>query len=282
MPHRKMQDRSQVVPFPDANDIQFRIARCFSLLNNWHAAISGQSALSDVVTILTRQVQACNVSLYRFRKGRAAPVVAAARMLDDKPAEHSRGTLAAYLLAHHADQLKPGSMWRLAKLREMKGFAGSSADLEWSRRKDVLDIALVVLERTDDHLDVFEMMFDVPPKTHPDFPPALVTTALAEAWTMRAPGLVTRLIRKNASMRNRPSQIDGWDILGPNNICGLSRAEQRVIQMLADGEKAKGIADALHLSVATVRTHLRNIYAKTQTAGQVELIALLNDRKETA
>jgi DNA-binding CsgD family transcriptional regulator len=52
--------------------------------------------------------------------------------------------------------------------------------------------------------------------------------------------------------------------------------------MLASGEKAKAIAEALELSVATVRTHLRNIYAKTETNGQVELIALLNDRRDIA
>ena len=59
----------------------------------------------------------------------------------------------------------------------------------------------------------------------------------------------------------------------------LSRAELRVCQLLAAGDKAKDIAEVLGVSVATVRTHLRNIYAKTNTSGQIELIAVINAEK---
>lgn len=44
----------------------------------------------------------------------------------------------------------------------------------------------------------------------------------------------------------------------------LSRREQDILSALAKGYRYKEIADTFHLSVETVRTHVRNIYEKLQ------------------
>lgn len=55
----------------------------------------------------------------------------------------------------------------------------------------------------------------------------------------------------------------------------LSPAERRVLALLADDRPARAIAEQLAISIATVRTHLRNLFIKTGTASQRELLRLL-------
>jgi DNA-binding CsgD family transcriptional regulator len=56
---------------------------------------------------------------------------------------------------------------------------------------------------------------------------------------------------------------------------GLTVAEARVALALLDGETAAGIAARLAVSVSTVRTHLRRLFAKTGTTRQADLMRLL-------
>jgi DNA-binding CsgD family transcriptional regulator len=53
----------------------------------------------------------------------------------------------------------------------------------------------------------------------------------------------------------------------------FSPAEARVVQELLQGHSAETIAESLSISVYTVRTHLKNLFAKTGTKRQGELIA---------
>lgn len=48
----------------------------------------------------------------------------------------------------------------------------------------------------------------------------------------------------------------------------ISAREREVLQLLAKGETGAGIAAALFLSPHTVRSHLRNIYAKYEVANR--------------
>lgn len=55
----------------------------------------------------------------------------------------------------------------------------------------------------------------------------------------------------------------------------FSPAECRVATLLVQGQTCEAIAEVLSLSRHTVRTHLKNIFAKTGTARQAELVRLL-------
>ena len=57
----------------------------------------------------------------------------------------------------------------------------------------------------------------------------------------------------------------------------LSPAESRVLIPLIQGLAPREIAAALSLGEPTVRSHLRSLYAKTETSRQGELIALARD-----
>lgn len=55
----------------------------------------------------------------------------------------------------------------------------------------------------------------------------------------------------------------------------LSKAELRVASLVADGLQVEHIAEMLQLSINTVRTQLKAIFKKTNTAKQAELMQLL-------
>lgn len=65
--------------------------------------------------------------------------------------------------------------------------------------------------------------------------------------------------------------------LGPilTDLFDLSHAEIEVLRLLVTGEKVDDIAKIRQNSIATVRTQLRSIYAKTDTKSQIECIRLI-------
>lgn len=60
-------------------------------------------------------------------------------------------------------------------------------------------------------------------------------------------------------------------------IYGFTRSESRLAVLLTRGESLSEAADHLHVSINTVRTHLRGIYEKLGTNKQYKVTALLNN-----
>jgi len=58
----------------------------------------------------------------------------------------------------------------------------------------------------------------------------------------------------------------------PADTESLSRREQEVLGLLAKGYRYREIAESLHISVLTVRTHLRHIYEKLQVRSGTEAV----------
>lgn len=280
MPHRTPIDRTQQIPFQDATDIHVRIARSLDLLNHWNAALTGQFQFDDVIAILVRQIDARNVSLFRFEGGRAHPISTRARAFDDHKPVASTGNLLRFICEHYPDKIQPGSLFQLSRLRAFDDYPQSAAKQEWDAKTWVKDASLVILAKEDDRIDALEFSFDTEVTHNPHIPPFLVTTAMANAWDNRTPGIISRTIQNNRRSRSGP--LRSAAILGPENPAGLSRAEQRVCRLLADGETAGMIAERLGLSVSTVRSHLRSIYAKTETTGQINLISVIQQQRNEA
>jgi DNA-binding CsgD family transcriptional regulator/PAS domain-containing protein len=58
-------------------------------------------------------------------------------------------------------------------------------------------------------------------------------------------------------------------------LYGLTAAECRVLQLVAEGHTPQEAADRLALSLATVKTHLQRVFAKTNTGRQADLVRLV-------
>jgi DNA-binding NarL/FixJ family response regulator len=101
----------------------------------------------------------------------------------------------------------------------------------------------------------------------------LLAYALSDAWSRRQPGLISGRI-VDLARRNRPSRDISakMPILDYSNPYALSRSEFRVCTMIGQGLTAKRIARELRLSEATVRSHQRAIYNKTELRGQIEVM----------
>lgn len=83
-------------------------------------------------------------------------------------------------------------------------------------------------------------------------------------------GSVTAIAFVNdASRRQRPAE----DTLRIR--FGLTRAESRVALLLCDGRAPRNIAETIGVSVETVRSQMKSIYAKTEVRRQSELVRLL-------
>lgn len=280
MPRSQVNDRSDVMPFEGATDLHTKIANALALVTDWNAALSGHVSLNDVIGVLARQRGACNVALVRLNRNKALPVAGATGRLAEARPEPSSGAILRHLRDHRAEGAEPGAMVYLSDLMRDADFAGSGAAAEWRARPKISAVQVIILETTAVQIDAIEMWFDTPAEPDPEMPDALIARALADGWSVRSPGLITRAIRTYGRPRAASRADPSGAILGAQNRCGLSRSERRVCQLLAAGEKAKDIAQALEISIPTVRTHLRNIYAKTETSGQVDLLAVIGAERD--
>jgi DNA-binding CsgD family transcriptional regulator len=71
-----------------------------------------------------------------------------------------------------------------------------------------------------------------------------------------------------------PPPIAGGTLIALQRLFGLTPAEARVLALLLDDCRPSEIAAELGISITTVRTHLKSLFAKTETRRQSELIAL--------
>jgi len=70
----------------------------------------------------------------------------------------------------------------------------------------------------------------------------------------------------------RPAKFDQTRIA---RLYGLSRAESRVAALLASGYRLEQVAESLDIAYETVRKHLKQIFGKTGTYRQAELVRML-------
>jgi DNA-binding CsgD family transcriptional regulator len=72
--------------------------------------------------------------------------------------------------------------------------------------------------------------------------------------------------------------LEHWPKPNPitlQKIFGLTPAEANLAVQIAQGEPLADIARANHISIATARTQLAHVFAKTRTHRQADLVALL-------
>ncbi len=63
------------------------------------------------------------------------------------------------------------------------------------------------------------------------------------------------------------------EISEPKKEYGLTSREKEILKLLVNGMNKKHIAEELHISLLTINTHLKNIYAKLHVHSQVDVVA---------
>ncbi|HSG53930.1 MAG TPA: helix-turn-helix transcriptional regulator [Paracoccaceae bacterium] len=275
MTYKSYRGRVDVIPFEGATDFHHRLARSFALLTDWMGALTGHYSLDDVMQTIAAQTQAATVTIYRVDKRRfqADKVISHARLANGRDTSLNTGALALYAWVQHSDELTPGGILRVSELRSQPTFDGSAAARELQARTGIIEISLIVLEKTDTRCDFLEISFESPPHRSPELPTPIVTRALADAWALKTPGVIDALIAEE-KRRIVAAPATEASIFDVSNPYALTRAEIGVCRLLTNGQTPAMIAESLGVSIATVRTHLRNLYSKTGSSGQVSLMSL--------
>lgn len=164
---------------------------------------------------------------------------------------------------------KSGSVWN-ARTSEIAASPQLAIGL---RHRQLLELVVIPLEHHANRSDFLELYFPRYETARKIDSFDLIGGTLSEAWKSRQLGLLS-----NSTLRGRRAsgrEKGGADILGVENPFRLSRAEYRVCLLLSAGLNNAALLDELLIGAATLRTHLRNIYSKTNTACQAELVQRL-------
>ncbi|NWL81147.1 helix-turn-helix transcriptional regulator [Pseudomonas taiwanensis] len=106
---------------------------------------------------------------------------------------------------------------------------------------------------------------------------------LLERWAVAFQALCSSLDIKPEFLADLLQRIGAQGAASEHNEPGdpeqqLTTRELQVIRLLAAGNRNRAIADQMHLSEHTVKTHLRNISAKLGAQGRTEAIAIARAR----
>lgn len=165
---------------------------------------------------------------------------------------------------------RSASLWLSADLARDHDDLTDPALADWQMRRGYSEFMVIVLESgaaTRDHIEL-HFRDELSPADLASIEAILPT--MARTWTARQVGLVTRCILNHR--RPEPAAAERVRLLSITNPARLSRAEFRVCLLLSRGLSAQSIAGELKVSDTTIRTHLRNIYAKTETTGMPDLV----------
>lgn len=175
------------------------------------------------------------------------------------------------VLGAYARSAAPGTIW----LSSLFGKEVPPPLEAMQRSRGWNELAIVPLAQTPKSMDVIEFHFATEGSERRYLALNMIAGILAETWAKRRPGLLTEtLLNRTARETEATPRLP---LLGTENPARLSRAEFRVCLLLSQGLSNEGIMDELDISLATLRTHLRNIYAKTGAEGHSDLVyKLLN------
>lgn len=184
-----------------------------------------------------------------------------------------KSTFADGYFGPHMVTPRTASVWLASAHVGESGANPAPALDEWHAVRKMKEFAVLVLAGgpvTRDHIDLHfreALSQDVQASL------GAVLPTMARTWATRRVGLITRSVvnERLLSDQNRPS-VAKPALLSISNPSRLSRAEFRVCLLLSRGLSVLGVAAELSLSEATVRSHLRAIYAKTETSGLAELV----------
>jgi len=166
----------------------------------------------------------------------------------------------------HLETASPGSLWRGA----IEDFGSRARLASVFRHRRLAETFVIPLVHQHSSSDLLELHFAHPISAALRHHLEGIGPVLADFWKSRALGVLSEAAL--SAQRDRQTVAPEGDILSADNPFQLSRAEYRVCLMLSRGLNNKALLEELSIGMATLRTHLRNIYAKTDTASQPELI----------
>lgn len=247
---------------------------------SWCGGLHGSMALADALSALARGfgAEAAVVSRHQVKQDRPRAVA-----IHDSCIEQSdeltiiRRPMCQDVLGYLYGKAKASTVWFLSDHVEDANWVPSQTLEHWLASRRISEIVVIVLAGTVTHQDCIELHFERPLAYSEKLEFESLVPTFVRSWGGRKSGLVTqaqmdaRMIR-HCGAAESARLSPAMPILGVSNPAKLSRAEFRVCVMLSRGLSVKGVTEELGLSEATVRSHLRSIYSKTEVSGMQELM----------
>ncbi len=245
----------------------------------WCGGLHGSMPLQDALSSLAYGFDAqCSVLSRQLNSEDRARTVALFDYYSSLPDLARLGrSLAKDVLGYFYGQARGSTIWFLSDVLDDPNWRTTKTLAHWRLDRDMREIVVMVLASNQQQTDYVEFHFGRSLERSEKLEFESLLPTIVRSWTGRKTGLVTKTRMDERLVRARNVvQADKlkWDapILGMSNPAGLSRAEFRVCLLLSRGLSVKGVTDELGLTEATVRTHLRSIYAKTDTSSMAELL----------
>ena len=243
----------------------------------WCEALNGSVSLQTALTELVSGLGAEAGVIVRTQMNEQRPVRIAmcdlARDVRHSPLQRTFADAYFGALIHRA---RSATVWQARAHADDSTGDPSLAVWQSARRmKEFVTLILSSGPQTRDHIELHFRDF-----LSPDCEATIsaMLPDMVRVWASRKVGVITRSI-----INHRPAETLGFHggtrarILNSDNPLRLSRSEFRVCLMLSHGLMVQAVASELALSEATVRSHLRNIYAKTNCNSLAELVFRLID-----
>jgi DNA-binding CsgD family transcriptional regulator len=246
---------------------------------SWCGALHGSMPLDEAIGALSQAISADLSILSRDARsdGKCRIVADYDVKKADRHNEKVRRAFAPDVLGEYYGKMRRGTSWFLSDHQDDFGFENTSGLASWRLARGIVDIVVVCLESTGLQQDYLEFhLANILSREAKEELEALLPT-LVRAWSGRKTGLVTQAQMDDRMLQARAVALAARikpdaPILGTSNPAKLSRAEFRVCLLLSRGLSVKGLTDELGSSEATVRSHLRSIYSKTEASGLPELV----------
>ncbi len=234
----------------------------------WCESLQGHAPLIGALGEITRGIGAEAANLARVRRGPGAHAKSLIfdNLPDKSPLPALERSFALSVLGSYFSQVRTGSIW----FRSVVEIEEDPALTDFQSRRRLSELAVVPLEVSEKSIDFIELHFA--DRLDPDRYALLnvIVATLTRTWSNRKNGLLTKSTmqaqRRDFGAASMPA------ILGFENPAKLSRAEFRVCLMLSQGLSNARICEEPEITLSTIRTHLRSIYAKTQTTSRSELL----------
>lgn len=150
----------------------------------------------------------------------------------------------------------------------------ASSDLimdRWYQSSGARDSVVMVLEVSKRNVDRLELHFDHVADRNCITLCEEMAQALPLFYASRAPEIIEQTLQRNSKSGTATPVAGAMPILSEANPYQLTRSEYRICHVISRGLSYKALPGKLDISPHTVRSHLRNIYAKVDVADFFEL-----------
>jgi len=243
----------------------------------WTECLHGTGGLRSALSAIAEAASAESVILMRAT---AAP--RRVRILSHFDRSAARGAdplpqpLGPDLISVPPTRVLPGTLWSLHEVDTLPPLRLDPRQSRWLETRQIAEVTSIALGPEDGALDLLE--FHLSHRLSPSQRARLadLAEALAFAWGRRPEGRTARLLSDGTAIAQRLATAAAPAApLSVTNPWRLTPAETRICALIRDGLTVTDIVAMVGVAESTLRSHLRNIYAKAGVSGQVGLLRRL-------